>query len=277
MTETTTNEMTVYERLAKVQEEIGAVGKDGKVRPKQGQKGPAFNYRGIEQLMNALHPILAKYGVIIVPHVLEHHTEDYRGYSNYNLISTVKVAYYVYGTEGDTLPHPVIGVGSGVDNSDKSYGKAMSYAYKMAIGQLFSIPTEADNEEGYTHATVSRQEANRPAEAPAEPVQNPRGIEVAAWLDEQLSKDEWGKLRRWFKADLSAASLARQSDEALNNLCEMANKAIAKREAAAQDADAEAADELPPTNAERGEAGQVLTGDALEEKVKAAKAARRKS
>jgi len=57
--------------------------------------------------------------------------------------------YWIYGPDGSCLQHPVRAFAVGDDNSDKGPGKALSYAYKSAISQLFCIPTDdpsMDNE-----------------------------------------------------------------------------------------------------------------------------------
>lgn len=226
MSEDTRN---VFARLADAQRSIGAVAKNNSTTG----GGPKFNYRGIEDLMNALHPILAEHGLIIVPHVLEHSTERYEGYKNFNLISTVRVAYHVYGQDGTSLPEPVIGVGSGVDNSDKSYGKAMSYAYKMAIGQLFSVPTEEDNESG-NRETVLRSEAASP---PA--FHNSNGVELASFVQNNLTDEEMHKLQQWFGSAITADNMATYDDKTLENVRRVAQKAIEVRTPVA---DLEAAD-----------------------------------
>ena len=51
-------------------------------------------------------------------------------------------------SDGSYLPEelcPIV-LAEGVDDSDKGPGKAHSYAYKVALGQLLSVPTEEDNE-----------------------------------------------------------------------------------------------------------------------------------
>lgn len=149
--------MNVFQAIAAVAKDVGAVGKDN--------RSQGYSYRGIDDVINALHGPLAKHGVVIVPHVVEHTEEpaDY-GKGGWKL-TTMIVEYHVYGPEADAVPTPVRAVGTGLDNSDKGPGKAMSYAYKAAISQLFSLPTDdvrMDNE----HPDHVEEYAPPPPQAP---------------------------------------------------------------------------------------------------------------
>ena len=134
---------SVHTALDSVQRSIGKVGKDSTTKA-----GGSYNYRGIDAVINALHPLLGRYGVVIAPRIVRHELSPFLGYSKPHTLTVLTIDYHVYGPDGDKLDPPVRSVGYGIDNTDKGPGKAMSYAYKMAIGQLFSLPTDdpyADN------------------------------------------------------------------------------------------------------------------------------------
>ena len=54
----------IYQKINAIMRELPAIGKD-KQNKQQG-----FAYRGIDDVMNALFPLLAKHGVFVVPEVL---------------------------------------------------------------------------------------------------------------------------------------------------------------------------------------------------------------
>ena len=54
----------IYKALCAIQKEIGVIGKDKKNQ----QQG--FMFRGIDQVMNTLHPILAEFGVVVIPEII---------------------------------------------------------------------------------------------------------------------------------------------------------------------------------------------------------------
>ena len=127
--------MNVYEAICGVMSEIGAIEKSKKNQ----QQG--FMYRGVDDVMNALQPLLVKYKVFIVPEVLEQ-TREERTTKNGNTViySVCKVKYTFYADDGSFVQAVV--VGEGMDSGDKATNKAMSIAFKYACFQTFCIPTE---------------------------------------------------------------------------------------------------------------------------------------
>ena len=139
-------ERQIYKSLCAIMKEIGAIGKDRKNVQQN------FMFRGIDQVMNTLHPLLVEYGVFIVPEILESHREERQTKSGGNLIYTVHtVKYHFTAMDGSEVCATVIG--EGMDSADKSSNKAMAVAFKYACFQLFCIPTEEmakDDPDGYS-------------------------------------------------------------------------------------------------------------------------------
>ena len=129
--------MNIYESIAAVQADVDFIGKD-----KQTQSGAKFKYRGVDQVLNTLHPLFAKHKVFTVPEVLEVLVREDRETSNGNkvLYQVLKVKYTFYAEDGSTVS--AIVVGEAMDSGDKASNKCMSVAYKYACFQLLSIPTE---------------------------------------------------------------------------------------------------------------------------------------
>lgn len=125
----------IYGKIADCMRQLGAIGKDSK----NTQQG--FMYRGVDAVMNALNPVLTANRMFFVPEVLEQHREERQTRSGGNLIySILKMRYTLYAEDGSNVSAVVIG--EGMDSADKSSNKAMSVAYKYAMFQIFSIPTE---------------------------------------------------------------------------------------------------------------------------------------
>jgi hypothetical protein len=115
--------------------EVGAITKD-KTNTQQG-----FKYRGIDDVMNALQPLLVKHKVFIVPEVLEQIREDRTSSKGNSLIYSVcKIKYTFFAEDGSNVTAIVIG--EGMDSGDKATNKAMAIAMKYACFQIFCIPTE---------------------------------------------------------------------------------------------------------------------------------------
>ena len=125
--------MSIHKAINGVMSEIGAIEKN---KQQQG-----FKYRGIDDVMNALQPLLVKHGVFIVPEIMGHEREERTTKNGGNLIYTVcTIRYTFYASDGSSVCAVV--VGEAMDSGDKSTNKAMSVAFKYACFQVFCIPTE---------------------------------------------------------------------------------------------------------------------------------------
>lgn len=132
----------IYESINNVMNAVGAVAKAA-TNPQQGYK-----YRGIDAVMNALHPAMSANKIFCSPEVLEETREERTTAKGGLLIySILKVKYTFYAEDGSNVS--AIVVGEGMDSGDKSSNKAMSAAFKYACFQVFCIPTEEmkDSEE----------------------------------------------------------------------------------------------------------------------------------
>lgn len=115
--------------------EVPAIGKE---KTNLQQK---FKYRGIDDVMNALQPLLAKYKVFIAPEVLEQTREERDTKNDGTLIYSIcKIKYTFYAEDGSSIVATTIG--EGMDSGDKATNKAMAIAMKYALFQVFCIPTE---------------------------------------------------------------------------------------------------------------------------------------
>ena len=129
--------MEIYAAIASIMNEVGAIGKD-----KQAGSGSfGYKFRGIDDVMNRLNPLMAKHGVFVVPEVLESTREERINQKGNSVIySVMKVKYTYYAKDGSSVSSIVIG--EGMDTGDKASNKAMSIAMKYSMFQVFCIPTE---------------------------------------------------------------------------------------------------------------------------------------
>lgn len=129
----------------KVYKAISAVAKDmseqgiSKDR-RNAQQG--FNFRGIDQVYNALAPALVRHGLLILPRITERSvTERVTQKGGVLFYVVVKAEFDFVSTEDGSI-HTVVTYGEAMDSGDKATNKAMSIAYKYAAFQAFCIPTE---------------------------------------------------------------------------------------------------------------------------------------
>lgn len=127
--------MNIYQSITKIMEEVPSIGKT------QRNKTQGFMYRGIDDVMKALQPLLAKNKVFIVPEILEQTREERTTSKGGNLIYSIcKIKYKFYAEDGSSVE--AITIGEGMDSGDKATNKAMAIAMKYALFQVFCIPTD---------------------------------------------------------------------------------------------------------------------------------------
>lgn len=134
--------MKVYESIAQVSAELAHSG----ISKDRNNAQQGYKFRGIDDCLNALAPLLSKHHLVLLPEVLEREKAERETKQGGALFYvTVKVKYVFVNTE-DFSRHDVVTYGEAMDTADKATNKAMSAAYKYAVIQAFCIPTEGDND-----------------------------------------------------------------------------------------------------------------------------------
>ena len=141
--------MKVYQAINKVQADLARVGIS---KARTNSQGAGYKFRGIDDVFNALSPLLATHGLCILPRMLTRNCEERMSKSGGNLFYVTVEAEFDLVSAEDGSKHTIRTFGEAMDSGDKATNKAMSAAYKYAAMQAFSIPTEGDNDtENYTH------------------------------------------------------------------------------------------------------------------------------
>lgn len=125
----------IYSAICKIIEEMNPISKDKKNQ----QQG--FAYRGIDDVMNTLKPLLAKHKVFVTPEIIEQRREERQTSKGGNLIYSICTMKYTFYTDDGSHVSAVV-IGEGMDSGDKATNKAMSIAFKYACFQVFCIPTD---------------------------------------------------------------------------------------------------------------------------------------
>lgn len=135
---------TIVEALAAVMVDIGYVGKGDR------NDFHKFMFRGIDRVINKVGPAFRKHGVLCMPSLQSLESRDVqteKGKTSREV--TVTVAYIFHGPAGDSLTAVV--PGEAQDTGDKAVSKAMSVAYRTALIQVFTIPTEQTDPDAQTY------------------------------------------------------------------------------------------------------------------------------
>lgn len=154
--------MKVYQAINAVQADLS---RDGITKDKRNtQQG--YNFRGIDDVYNALSPLLAKHGLCILPRILTRACEERQTQKGGVLFYVTVEAEFDFVCAEDGSKHVVRTFGEAMDSADKATNKAMSAAYKYAAFQAFAIPTEGDNDaDAHTPQPVAFTEAQEVAAA----------------------------------------------------------------------------------------------------------------
>lgn len=162
----------IYQALAAILSALGPIGKG------QRNKEQGFMYRGIDDVYNALNPLLAGHQVFMIPTVRTRESVD-RQTKNGGIMQcvTLTVDYQFCHADGSSVTCTVMGEGR--DTADKATNKAMAAAHKYALLQTFCIPTADlgdDDPDRYTpdplapeHPTQRHPAQNQPPRTTAKP------------------------------------------------------------------------------------------------------------
>lgn len=139
---------TIHAVMSAAMEEVQAVRKEGF---NDQQK---YNFRGIDQVVNAVGPIFRKHKIIPVPH---HCSAKYRDVltstGKPSREVTVEATYRFYGPAGDYIEAVV--PGESMDSGDKGTPKAMSVAYRIVLLQMLCIPTDEPDPDSQSYERVA--------------------------------------------------------------------------------------------------------------------------
>ncbi len=194
---------TVHQRLAAILAELPSIGKDARNTQQN------FDYRSHDSVLNALNPLLSKYGVFVTPRVIERvpeHRTTKQGSTMYEV--NLHVEFTFWATDGTSLV--ATAWGEGTDLGDKSTNKAMTGAFKNVLAQVFAIATgEPDTDGGTPEPTTRGGQAAAPA--PAARARQTTGGQRAPFnpATDLLDGAIWGK---------EAAEIAKRVGEALTGI-----------------------------------------------------------
>lgn len=136
--------MTIHELLGKVIADIGPVAK------RDHNSAQNFSFRGIDSVVNAVGPVLRAHGVLMLPEAGEPTVDNYTTRNGAQMTHVLlPVTFTFYGPEGDSVSCRVIGEAS--DAGDKVMSKAHSVAWRIALLEVFAIPTDDPDPDVESH------------------------------------------------------------------------------------------------------------------------------
>lgn len=143
----------VYAAIAAVMADMA---KEGISKDRRNQQ-QGYNFRGIDEVYNALSPILSKHKLVMLPRILARECVERQTRNGGALFNVTVEAEFDLVCADDGSKHTIRTFGEAMDSADKATNKAMSAAYKYAAMQAFCIPTEGDNDADATTHDVAPQ------------------------------------------------------------------------------------------------------------------------
>jgi len=190
----TDNSPQINTAILAVMKEVGAIAKTER------NKAQGFDYRGIDQVYNRLHPLMVEHGIFTTPKIIR--TERHEKPTNAGGIlhvAILEMEYTFHAKDGSFITVSV--QGEGMDSGDKASNKAMSIAHKYALFQVFMIPTEE----------IIEPDAESPGET--EPVEMATEIQMLQLQDYADAKEipestlAWLEKRKWKLGEKQAAKI----------------------------------------------------------------------
>jgi hypothetical protein len=194
------SDKNVYALIAAVSAEIAKTG----ISKDRNNVTQGYKFRGVDDVYNALAPLISKHGLVIVPRIMSRECVERQTAKGGTLFYTTVEAEFDFISAHDGSKVVARTYGEAMDSGDKSTNKAMSAAYKYVTFQTFCIPTEGDNDaDAHTHDVA----AAVPKAAPTVPAN------FATWWADmqavadngiQVLQDAWGKSDRALQAYVQA-------------------------------------------------------------------------
>lgn len=160
--------LNIFQIISRISEEAGALAKT-----MEAGSGLKFAFRGIDGVINHLSPYFQKYGVVVVPAVVDKVTSTREIAGGKAITQTdLLVMYTFYAPDGSSVAVQTAGLAQ--DYADRSAAQAQSVALRIALLQTFFLPTqdrspEAAGEETQRYIDGNQEAAARASTGPKQP------------------------------------------------------------------------------------------------------------
>lgn len=118
--------------IAKTQKSVGGSNSDTNTAD---AKKESFAFRGVEEVYNALQPLFQTHGIFCTTEILSHSTNGLGK-------TLVEAKFSFFCEDGSSVCSTTRG--EVIDRTDKGTTSALSIAHRIALTQMFLIPTDSD-------------------------------------------------------------------------------------------------------------------------------------
>ena len=153
--------LNIFQALSLVMNGVRAIGKTKR------NKAQGYQFRGIDDLMNAAGPEFRKHGIVVLTSIQEKEYDQVPVGKGTWVQCRLTVAYtFACGPDADQQVTVRV-CSEALDNSDKATTKAYSYAFRTALSQVSCVPTEEDQDPDYETPERGPGSGVREAQSPA--------------------------------------------------------------------------------------------------------------
>jgi len=177
--------MKIHEALSAVMKDVGAVRKT-----ERNTQGQGYNFRGVDNVMNAVYPALLTHGVVVVPTMLSNDYTTVEIGTKRTLMGHARltVQFTFVGPEGDSIAAVV--AAESMDVSDKATAKAHSVALRTCLLQTLMLPTDEPDPDSASYERAPKKSDEQIAQEALLEVCSNLGLEPRAVA--QRFRDEVG-------------------------------------------------------------------------------------
>lgn len=217
--------MNIYEKLLSISTELKAVQKNLEVSMGKGK----YKAVGEVDVLNAVKPLEAKYRIYSYPcdrEVIESGTidsKDYQGNEKRSLFERIKVTYRFVNVDNPSEFIQMVSYGDGIDNGDKSVGKAMTYADKYALLKAYKIMTGEDPDQEASEELNSVKTHNAPNRAKNTPNNaiSQKPIDLLIQFEDALPQERCVAFHNWLKDRYGTMVITELTEEQQIEACQM--------------------------------------------------------
>lgn len=174
----------VYAAINAVQDDLAKTG----IAKEKNNTQQGYKFRGIDDVYDALAPLLAKHKLCIIPFSLSRSVVERQTKNGGALFYvTVECEFHFISAE-DGSCHIAKTFGEAMDSADKATNKAMSAAYKYAAFQTFCIPVDVEDADAETLQVASNKGKKPQDESSTAPYKNQSKAENTTVITEAQGK-----------------------------------------------------------------------------------------
>jgi len=162
----------VVRAILAVMKQLGTEGIDKTRRNKE----QGFNFRGIEDVMNALTPLLVENNLVIIPRFKTHTSVERESKKGGYINDVVMSGEFDFMSAIDGSMVTAQTYGQGMDSADKATNKAMSGAFKYLCLFGFCIPTQGvieDTDDEHPEVAGKAKDQSQPEKPPVRNKRSP--------------------------------------------------------------------------------------------------------